>query len=136
MEHVKTTFSSVILTLPVLLFERIVGDEWSTRLWSLLGVAFFDWAFIISLQVKHVWMHVVQITLLAIALMNVRPLQDWASGTPYAQIQAHLNLTPVASIDMLNQALVQVKDRPVILDLYADWYVACREFEKHMFSNP
>ncbi|MCX8984884.1 protein-disulfide reductase DsbD [Citrobacter portucalensis] len=136
MEHVKTAFGFVILALPVFLLERIVGDEWGVRLWSLLGVAFFGWAFITSLQTKHAWMRIVQIVLLAAALVSVRPLQDWAFGAPHAQTQAHLNFTPVASVDALNQALAQAKGRPVMLDLYADWCVACKEFEKYTFSNP
>ena len=136
MEHVKTAFGFVILALPIFLLERIVGDEWGVRLWSLLGVAFFGWAFITSLQAKHAWMRIVQIVLLAAALVSVRPLQDWAFGAPHAQTQAHLNFTPVASVDALNQALAQAKGRPVMLDLYADWCVACKEFEKYTFSNP
>ncbi|MGV4262416.1 protein-disulfide reductase DsbD [Citrobacter freundii] len=136
MEHVKTAFGFVILALPVFLLERIVGDEWGVRLWSLLGVAFFGWAFITSLQAKHAWMRIVQIVLLAAALVCVRPLQDWAFGEPHTQTQAHLNFTPVASVDALNQALEQAKGRPVMLDLYADWCVACKEFEKYTFSNP
>ncbi|TKU44800.1 protein-disulfide reductase DsbD [Citrobacter sp. wls716] len=136
MEHVKTAFGFVILALPVFLLERIIGDEWGIRLWSLLGVAFFGWAFITSLQAKHAGMRIVQIVLLAAALVCVRPLQDWAFGAPHTQTQAHLNFTPVASVDALNQALEQAKGRPVMLDLYADWCVACKEFEKYTFSNP
>lgn len=136
MEHVKTAFGFVILALPVFLLERIIGDEWGARLWSALGVAFFAWAFITSLQAKHAWMRIVQIVLLAAALVSVRPLQDWAFGAPHAQDQTHLNFTPVASVDALNQALAQAKGKPVMLDLYADWCVACKEFEKYTFSNP
>ena len=135
MEHVKTAFGFVILALPVFLLERIIGDDWGVRLWSLLGVAFFSWAFITSLQAKHAWMRIVQIILLAAALVTVRPLQDWAFGVPHAQTQTHLNFTPVASVDALNQALAQAKGKPVMLDLYADWCVACKEFEKYTFSN-
>ena len=135
MEHVKTAFGFVILALPVFFLERIIGDDWGVRLWSLLGVAFFSWAFITSLQAKHAWMRIVQIILLAAALVSVRPLQDWAFGVPHAQTQTHLNFTPVASVDALNQALAQAKGKPVMLDLYADWCVACKEFEKYTFSN-
>ena len=136
MEQVKTAFGFVILALPVFLLERIIGDVWGVRLWSLLGVAFFSWAFITSLQTKHAWMRIVQIVLLAAALVSVRPLQDWAFSTPHAQTQTHLNFTPVASVEALNQALAQAKGRPVMLDLYADWCVACKEFEKYTFSDP
>lgn len=136
MEHVKTAFGFVILALPVFLLERIIGDEWGVRLWSLLGMAFFAWAFITSLQAKQSWMRIVQIVLLAAALVSVRPLQDWAFDASHAQSQTHLNFIPVTSVDELNQALERARGKPVMLDLYADWCVACKEFEKYTFSNP
>ena len=136
METVKTAFGFVILALPVFLLERIIGDAWGIRLWAMLGVAFFSWAFIVSLGAKKPWMRLVQILLLAAALVSVRPLQDWAFGPPSAQAQAHLNFTPVKNVDDLNHALAQAKGKPVMLDLYADWCVACKEFEKYTFSDP
>lgn len=134
MEQVKTAFGFVILALPVFLLERIVGDTWGLRLWSLLGVAFFGWAFITSLHATRGWMRIVQIILLAAALVSVRPLQDWAFGTTVTQ--AHLDFRPVASVEELDQALAEAKGKPVMLDLYADWCVACKEFEKYTFSHP
>ena len=136
MAQVKTAFGFVILALPVFLLERIIGDTWGLRLWSLLGVAFFGWAFITSLQATRGWMRIVQIILLAAALVSVRPLQDWAFGTTVTQAQAHLDFKPVASVEELNQALAEAKGKPVMLDLYADWCVACKEFEKYTFSHP
>ncbi|ELV2781637.1 protein-disulfide reductase DsbD [Enterobacter cloacae] len=136
METVKTAFGFVILALPVFLLERIVGDVWGMRLWAMLGVAFFSWAFIDSLGAKSAWMRLVQIVLLAAALVSVRPLQDWAFGTPVAQNQAHLNFIQIKNVDDLNQALAQARGKPVMLDLYADWCVACKEFEKYTFSDP
>lgn len=136
MAQVKTAFGFVILALPVFLLERIIGDTWGLRLWSLLGVAFFGWAFITSLQATRSWMRIVQIILLAAALVSVRPLQDWAFGTTVTQTQAHLDFKPVASVEELKQALAEAKGKPVMLDLYADWCVACKEFEKYTFSHP
>lgn len=136
MAQVKTAFGFVILALPVFLLERIIGDTWGLRLWSLLGVAFFGWAFITSLQATRGWMRIVQIILLAAALVSVRPLQDWAFGTTVTQAQAHLDFNPVASVEELKQALAEAKGKPVMLDLYADWCVACKEFEKYTFSHP
>ncbi|HCR3978041.1 thiol:disulfide interchange protein precursor [Citrobacter koseri] len=136
MEHVKTAFGFVILALPVFLLERVIGDEWGLRLWSLLGVAFFGWAFITSLHARRGGMRIVQIILLAAALVSVRPLQDWAFGATTAQTQAHLNFKPITTVDALNQALAEAKGKPIMLDLYADWCVACKEFEKYTFSDP
>ena len=136
METVKTAFGFVILALPVFLLERVVGDVWGLRLWAMLGVAFFSWAFISSLNARTPWIRLVQILLLAAALVSVRPLQDWAFGAPTAQSQAHLNFTPVDNVDALHRALAQAEGKPVMLDLYADWCVACKEFEKYTFSDP
>ncbi|MDU7759787.1 MAG: protein-disulfide reductase DsbD, partial [Enterobacter asburiae] len=136
METVKTAFGFVILALPVFLLERIIGDAWGLRLWAMLGVAFFTWAFIVSLEAKKPWMRLVQILLLSAALVSVRPLQDWAFGTPVGQMQAHLNFTQIKNVDELNSALAEAKGKPVMLDLYADWCVACKEFEKYTFSDP
>ncbi|MGL4724676.1 MAG: protein-disulfide reductase DsbD [Scandinavium sp.] len=136
MAQVKIAFGFIILALPVFLLERILGDMWGLRLWSLLGVAFFGWAFITSLTAGKPWMRIVQIALLAAALVSARPLQDWAFGAPAAQQQAHLNFTKIANVEALNEALAQAKGKPVMLDLYADWCVACKEFEKYTFSDP
>lgn len=136
METVKTAFGFVILALPVFLLERIIGDVWGMRLWAMLGVAFFTWAFITSLGAKRPWMRLVQIILLAAALVSVRPLQDWAFGSPVGQMQAHLNFTQIKNVEELNSALAEAKGKPVMLDLYADWCVACKEFEKYTFSDP
>ncbi|QGU09118.1 protein-disulfide reductase DsbD [Leclercia sp. J807] len=136
METVKTAFGFVILALPVFLLERVIGDVWGLRLWAMLGVAFFSWAFISSLSARKPWVRIVQILLLAAALVSVRPLQDWAFGAPAAQSQAHLNFMPVKNVDDLHRALAQAQGKPVMLDLYADWCVACKEFEKYTFSDP
>jgi len=136
MAQVKIAFGFVILALPVFLLERIIGDVWGLRLWSMLGIAFFGWAFITSLTASKPWMRVVQIILLAAALVSVRPLQDWAFGGVQTQQQAHLNFTRIANVDELNQALARANGKPVMLDLYADWCVACKEFEKYTFSDP
>ncbi|RSW44944.1 protein-disulfide reductase DsbD [Klebsiella aerogenes] len=136
MAHVKTAFGFVILALPVFLLERVIGEAWGLCLWSLLGVAFFSWAFITSLGASKPWLRMVQIVMLGAALVCARPLQDWAFGAPAVQQQAHLEFTRVSTVDELNQALAQAKGKPVMLDLYADWCVACKEFEKYTFSAP
>lgn len=137
MESVKIAFGFVILALPVFLLERIIGDVWGLRLWSLLAVAFFGWAFITSLSANKSWIRVLQIFFLAAAIISVRPLQDWAFGAPSSHSeQSQLHFIPIENIDQLNQALEQAQGAPVMLDLYADWCIACKAFEKYTFSSP
>lgn len=137
MQMVKEGFGFVILALPVFLLERILGDMWGLRLWSLLGVAFFAWAFSASLRAHSGKWRVVQIIMLSAALISARPLQDWAFGNNVAQQNvAHLPFSSIASASQLDNALQQAQGRITMVDLYADWCVACKEFEKYTFSDP
>ena len=136
MQTVKEGFGFVILALPVFLMERVLGDVWGLRLWSLLGVAFFGWAFSVSLRTSSGRWRVVQIIMLAAALISARPLQDWAFGGPATQqTVAHLPFRTIQTPQQLEAALQQASGRITMVDLYADWCVACKEFEKYTFSD-
>ncbi len=137
MQFVKEAFGFVILALPVFLLERVIGDLWGLRLWSLLGLAFFGWAFALSLRSARGWARALQLLLLAAAVIAARPLQDWAFGADQAQqaAQPHLAFTRINNVEQLDLALQQARGKPVMLDLYADWCVACKEFEKYTFSD-
>ncbi|MFI3312148.1 protein-disulfide reductase DsbD [Ewingella allii] len=138
MQYVKEGFGFVILALPVFLLERIIGDAWGLRLWSMLGVAFFGWALIISLKSQRGLVRVLQLLLLAALLVAGRPLQDWAFPTQggSAEQQHALAFHKINNVDELNAALQQAQGKRVMLDLYADWCVACKEFEKYTFTSP
>ncbi|PNM25319.1 protein-disulfide reductase DsbD [Yersinia enterocolitica] len=136
MQYVKEAFGFVILALPVFLLERVLGDVWGLRLWSLLAIAFFGWAFVLSLKAHSGWARALQLLLLAALLIAARPLQDWAFNGNTQQIEIkHLTFQPVANLPQLQAALAQAQGKPVMLDLYADWCVACKEFEKYTFSD-
>ncbi|WP_312543911.1 protein-disulfide reductase DsbD [Pantoea eucalypti] len=136
MQTVKEGFGFVILALPVFLLERVLGDVWGLRLWSLLGVAFFGWAFSVSLRASSGKWRVVQIVMLAAALISARPLQDWAFGGQAVQhAVAPLPFQSLQTPQQLASALQQAHGRITMVDLYADWCVACKEFEKYTFSD-
>lgn len=136
MQYVKEAFGFVILALPVFLLERVLGDVWGLRLWSLLAAAFFGWAFVLSLKAHSGWARACQLLLLTALLIAARPLQDWAFNDHRSQSEiTHLAFNPVANLPQLQAALAQAQGKPVMLDLYADWCVACKEFEKYTFSD-
>lgn len=45
------------------------------------------------------------------------------------------NFIAISSIEDLNQQLSLAEGKPVLLDFYADWCVACLEYEKHTFMD-
>lgn len=64
----------------------------------------------------------------------LQPLSFIASGTQQQSVPP-LNFTRVSSVAELDKKLAEVKGQPVMLDFYADWCVACKEFEEFTFSD-
>ena len=140
METVKKLFGFVMLALPVFLISRILPDEWTPRLWAMLGTAFFIWFAFQMPKNGTGW--VFRILFLVAAMISVKPLQTWVWGetsTPSAvenKVVSHVEFKKVKSEAELQQALAENNKSLVMLDLYADWCVACKEFEKETFSDP
>ena len=140
METVKKLFGFVMLALPVFLISRILPDEWTPRLWAMLGTAFFIWFAFQMPKNGTGW--VFRILFLVAAMISVKPLQTWVWGESQApsavenKVVSHVEFKKVKSEAELQQALAENNKSLVMLDLYADWCVACKEFEKETFSDP
>ena len=140
METVKKLFGFVMLALPVFLISRILPDEWTLRLWAMLGTAFFIWFAFQMPKNGTGWLF--RILFLVAAMISVKPLQAWVWGESSAQsavenkLVSHVEFKQVKSEAELQQALAGNNKSLVMLDLYADWCVACKEFEKETFSDP
>ena len=140
METVKKLFGFVMLALPVFLISRILPDEWTPRLWAMLGTAFFIWFAFQMPKNGTGW--VFRILFLVAAMISVKPLQTWVWGESQApsgvenKEVSHVEFKKVKSEAELQQALAENNKPLVMLDLYADWCVACKEFEKETFSDP
>jgi len=139
METVKKLFGFVMLALPVFLISRILPDEWTPRLWAMLGTAFFIWFAFQMPKNGTGW--VFRILFLVAAMISVKPLQTWVWGetsTPSAvenKAVSHVEFKQVKSEAELQQVLAENNKPLVMLDLYADWCVACKELEKETFSD-
>ena len=139
METVKKLFGFVMLALPVFLISRILPDEWTPRLWAMLGTAFFIWFAFQMPKNGTGW--VFRILFLVAAMISVKPLQTWVWGESQApstvenKAVSHVEFKQVKSEAELQQALAENNKPLVMLDLYADWCVACKEFEKETFSD-
>ena len=139
METVKKLFGFVMLALPVFLISRILPDEWTPRLWAMLGTAFFIWFAFQMPKNGTGW--VFRIFFLVAAMISVKPLQTWVWGESQApsavenKAVSHVEFKKVKSEAELQQALSENNKSLVMLDLYADWCVACKEFEKETFSD-
>ena len=139
MENVKTAFGFVMLALPVFLLSRILPAVWEPRLWALLGVSFFVW---LAMQMRTYGIGLFfRILFLIAAITLAQPLQTWLwqNNTQPTEnqsaVQNSLEFQQVHSYDELQQALAQNPKAMAMVDLYADWCIACKEFDHKTFAD-
>ena len=66
----------------------------------------------------------------------LKPLSQIHGSSPgVAEEQERVNFTPVKTAGELDQALRSAK-KPVMLDFYASWCVACKEMDEFTFHDP
>ncbi len=141
MDRVKTLFGFVLLAAPIFLLERILPEMWSTALWSALGIATFGWLYHVknSLEFGGWKQNAVGIIAVLGLFASAQPaLNYWfADSTQQAQT-SEVSFIKIRNVEELQQQLALAKQakRPVMLDFYADWCVACKEFEKYTFHDP
>lgn len=140
MNTVKQSFGFVMLALPVFLLSRILPEAWEPRLWALLASTFFVW---FALQMpKNGLGYGVKVLAFICAMITVQPLQNllWQdqsatqSAVENTEI-SHIKFQRVQNLQELEEALAKNPHRIALLDLYADWCVACKEFERYTFSD-
>lgn len=144
MRAVKVLFGFMLLAVALIFIERLVSNLWTALTWSLLGLAAFSYLSVMNQDsaasaAKGVRTAIIFAGLFASLQYGYLHWQRQAGTAPTAsQAAAPLAFTRVASLDALNRQLADAKARgqPVMLDLYADWCVACKEFEHNSFPAP
>ena len=143
MENVKTAFGFVMLALPIFLISRIIPSMWEPRLWALLGVSFFIW---LATQMRSNGIGLFfRIVFFVAAMVSAQPLQNWVwqdnaatsqAANTQSAVKNSLVFQQISTYDELQAVLKQHPNKIAMLDLYADWCVACKEFEHKTFADP
>lgn len=141
MERVKTLFGFILLAAPIFLLERLLSPVWSTALWSVLGIVAFGWLYHCKNSLPFGGWKQSMVGIIAVLglFASAQPALDvWfkPEQTNLAS-RSHVEFIRVNNIAELNLQLSQAKlaGKPVMLDFYADWCVACKEFEKYTFHQ-
>ncbi|MGF1701734.1 protein-disulfide reductase DsbD [Photobacterium makurazakiensis] len=146
MTHVKVFFGFVLLAVPLFLLERILPTHLMPYLWAVLGITAFGWLYHVKNTLTVSWRSSMLAVIAIVGLfISAQPLYPLVMGVNSSNAVS-ANSTPalaveferVSSIDDLDLALAEAKAKgmPVMLDFYADWCVACKEFEKYTFHDP
>ncbi|MDF2177891.1 protein-disulfide reductase DsbD [Aliiglaciecola sp. CAU 1673] len=146
MNIIKVTFGFLLLTAALFIVERMVENLYTNLAWAATLLALFTYYQIMNQESQtSFWKGVRSMLIFLGMLMSAM----WGYGRVVAEFQSD---TPVQASNSAHQVkFMRVKDladfeqklgeanaqgKSVMIDLYADWCVACKEFEKYTFPDP
>ncbi len=143
MEVIKGIFGFMLLSVVIVLLGRFVEDIWVNLSWAILAIAFAGYLLhhngeTVNSTAKSIRQLIAQVLLIAATLFALKPWLG-VEQTQSQQIeQQAVKFIQVKGIDELDQQLAIAKSagKSVMLDFYADWCIACKDFEHKTFSDP
>ncbi|MFC0990545.1 protein-disulfide reductase DsbD [Pasteurella multocida] len=130
MIQVKNAFGFVLLALPIFLISRVF-PEIEMALWFSLAFAFSLWLLYQFRNNKGVWVFTFVVGVMGYFYYSYTMNRH----TPAQQTTSLSQFERITSYAQLQQVLSKNPHSLAMLDLYADWCVACKEFETHTFSD-
>ncbi|HAU4930798.1 protein-disulfide reductase DsbD [Aeromonas hydrophila] len=140
MDVIKQLFGFALLAVPILLLSRLWSDQVTTLAW--LG-----WGLLLCGYLYHHNQHqghsvgrslrgfVLLLAMISAVVVGKDLLLPPQGASTAAQTEAPTFIR-IKTLDDLKTQLAAARGKPVLLDLYADWCVACKEFEHKTFSDP
>ena len=126
MNTVKNIIGILLLGVAVLILNRILPSTITLTLWLIILLSS---AFYFGVLNKK---KIIGVLFLAVALA----FGSYAYRYSWTLPNQTLVFQPVTSIQTVDAALQKAGQKPVMLDFYADWCIACKELEVLTFSDP
>ena len=141
MNAVKTSFGFLLLAVPLILLERIMPFGYVLLAGSTLLLAFIIYLYrvLFTLQshtAKAVLLLAGQLLLCAALYLNINHWWPQQATVTTASTSESADFVLVSSLDELKQKIATSGGRYTLVDLYADWCIACKEFEHLTFPKP
>ncbi|RXJ85593.1 thiol:disulfide interchange protein [Arcobacter sp. CECT 8985] len=140
MDTISKLFGIIMLAIAIWMLDRVISD-YVIYLWAILFIA----TGVYLKQFKHILVKTISMLILVYGVVTfigaissaknvLNPLEKFTSTKAISYTASELSWKKVKNIEELNQA-IKNSSKPVILDFYADWCVACKELEEVTFKN-
>ena len=136
MDYIKKIIGFILLAMSAYILRPLMPDLlFFSLLLAILAVAVF-----FSIRKKRTFIYTKRKNIFALLVLFII-----AGSLLIANISNELKknnqisnivFNHVSSLDELKLKLQSTNELPTMLDFYADWCVACLEYEKHTFTNP
>lgn len=141
MEGITRIFGIVMLGVAIWLLDRVLDASVIIYLWAilLLGSAVYLKIY------KHILAQLITVVIFLLGVIlfvgavsgatnPLNPLEKFTSSATVQSSSEKLVFKKIKNIEELNQAIKE-SDKPVLLDFWASWCVACKELEEITFTD-
>ena len=142
LQLVNYFFGILFLVVSIWLLERILSIEVAAYLWALSSLILIS-IFIKSLSIikNAISTSIVFISsffLLVYFGLQVNGIHSNSYYDPISSFVEKERFVEFITVETTKDLKTEINNsnRPVMIDLYADWCVACKELEKYTFSDP
>jgi thiol:disulfide interchange protein DsbD len=147
MNVVKVAFGFMMLAVAIMFVERMVTHMATDIAWSLLGLATFSYFYVMNQDsqtsfYKGLRSLLIFVGLFASAGYGYQTITNITQHDVVSQVTSknvtHSTFVEVVNLQDFEQQVAKANadGKTVMVDLYADWCVACKEFEKYTFPDP
>jgi thiol:disulfide interchange protein DsbD len=142
LQLVNYFFGALFLVVSIWLLERILSIEVAAYLWALASLILI-FIFIKSLNIINnlISTSIIFISSFFLVIYFSLQINGIQKNSYYDPITSFIEkekfvqfITVKTSQDLEKE--IKNSNKPVMIDLYADWCVACKELEKYTFSDP
>ena len=141
MENITRIFGIVMLAIAIWMLDRVLEPIIVMYLWSLL---FLGTALYLKLY-EHILMKLITLVILIYGVLTfvgavsgatnvLNPLEKFTSSKVVSASESGITFKRIKNLTEL-ESEIKKSDKPVMLDFYADWCVACKEFENITFKD-
>jgi len=143
MTVIKNVFGLLLLAVPIFLLERFLPEIVTEILWAVLVLSSAGYFYTVNQRTEHnFWFGVRSVVIFVMMFFGANQAYQLINPSqPIAMNHQQPTQQHFTSVATLAELLDQVKKanaegKTVMVDLYADWCIACKEFEKYTFNEP
>ena len=142
MTVIKNIFGFLLLAVPVFLLERFLSETIANLLWATLLLVTATYFYIVNNDNRKspagIWYGLRSLLIFLMMFFGANLAYNTVFEKAAVQQQDHQEFIKVTTLSQLTSevAVANADGKTVMVDLYADWCIACKEFEKYTFPKP
>ncbi len=133
MLNIKRFLGFILLAMAIYITRPLLSELvffYSLFLILIISSIYFIWFNRKTVRKTNLILTIISLTIISFIIFQTKSMW-WAPNHGPNQ-----RFTPINNIVELNNYLTDTNIKPIMLDFYADWCVACLEYEKFTFNSP